>query len=603
MKPFEESKLRAAGNLLSFDEFRLLSDMPNGYNESKIKKILAQAEKYLDKEIPILPASLFHEFFVNGNRANYENKYFERRTMAAYLAVAENYEKKGRFTEKLMDAVWAIMEESSWIIPAHLYLSGIGAQWELPPVYGNNANHGIDLFAAATGGTLASVYMLAKESLDKISPVICEKMEYMLHERIVRPFLECVFWWMGIGGRRVNNWTPWILSNILLCTAIMEKSNYYRERVVEHSMLCLDNFFACYKPDGGCDEGPAYWGAAGAAMFDCLELIEDMSGGRLSIYKNELVRNIGEYIFKVNINGSNFVNFADCAPRTNPSPSMLIRFGEKCDSPFLVSFGKKQAVYGDMFFSQSHMYRSLKTLHYPDIAAEVCPMPTKTYLSDLKVMTARSTDDSAKGMFLAAKGGYNDEMHNHNDVGNFIVYYDGKPVIIDTGVGQYTKQTFSPQRYELWFMQSGYHNLPSFDGVDQMNGAKYTSECEEYDESIPSLTLQLRKAYPEAAGIDSYVRTCCLSDGVVTVTDDIELKDEKTVEFHLMTCVAPTPTSKGTLALAEGRTLSYDPSLSCEIEEFDPVGMDTKNAWGTEKLWRIKLTAKTKCGKYIFTVN
>jgi hypothetical protein len=91
-------------------------------------------------------------------------------------------------------------------------------------------------------------------------------------------------------------------------------------------------------------------------------------------------------------------------------------------------------------------------------------------------MVLRESENPDEGLFLAMKGGDNNESHNHNDVGSFIVYKNGKPVLIDAGVGEYTKQTFSPDRYKIWSMQSLYHNLPSFDGVGQVNGSQYASK-------------------------------------------------------------------------------------------------------------------------------
>jgi hypothetical protein len=84
-------------------------------------------------------------------------------------------------------------------------------------------------------------------------------------------------------------------------------------------------------------------------------------------------------------------------------------------------------------------------------------------------MTAR---DNA-GLFLATHGGHNDESHNHNDVGDFIIYYKGKPMIIDAGRGNYTARTFSKQRYELWFTQSQHHNLPMINGIGQKDGRSF----------------------------------------------------------------------------------------------------------------------------------
>ncbi len=74
---------------------------------------------------------------------------------------------------------------------------------------------------------------------------------------------------------------------------------------------------------------------------------------------------------------------------------------------------------------------------------------------------------SSLGWYLAAKGRYNAESHNHNDVGSFIVAVGGQPLLIDVGVETYTKNTFSAARYDIWTMQSEYHNLPVVDGQGQ----------------------------------------------------------------------------------------------------------------------------------------
>ena len=605
MKAFSEKNIRSAkGMLLPYSQFRLFSDVDNPEMlADKAERIVKNAEKYLNTDIPMLLASVYREYVTNGNRTNYQGPYFLRRDMAAALAAAEAYENKGRFTEKLMDVVWAIMEESTWIIPAHRYCAPYVPSESLGGVFGGNALHGIDLFSAATAGTLASVYLLCKEKLDAIDPIITAKMEYMIRERAITNFLQIEVWWGGAKGERVNNWNPWILSNILLTAAIVERDNDVRERVVTKSMQYLDNFLNCYAPDGGCDEGPGYWGAAGASLLDCLELIEDMSGGKISVYDSELVRNIGDYIYKVNITGNRYVNFADCSPIATQNTGMLVRFGEKTGSPFLVSFGKKQAKYGDYFFSESHMYRSLKWLYTPYVKEENCPMPIFTELPDLQLITARESSDSEVGMFVAAKGGNNGEMHNHNDCGNFMVYYNGKPVIIDTGVGAYTKQTFSPDRYKLWFMQSGYHNLPSFGGVDQHDGSGFRATDVVLDSENRSIRSELKHAYPADAGIDSYVRRVSFDGTAVTVEERVALTEAKEIDFHMMLASAPVLEKEGEIALPEGRTLTYDTALRAELEEFDPVGMNTVEMWKTEKLYRLHFRINADKCNVIFTIR
>ena len=184
MKVFRQKGIHNAnGKLLPYSEFRLFSDISSPeIPKEKGERIVRYAEGLLGRDIPLLPASVYRQYVTIGNRSNYEDIYFLRRDMAVAFAVAEAYENKGRFIEKLMDVVWAIMEESTWIIPAHIYCAPLHGDSSLGPVFGDNALHGIDLFSAGTAGTLASVYLLCKDKLDAIDPVICRKMEYCLKE-------------------------------------------------------------------------------------------------------------------------------------------------------------------------------------------------------------------------------------------------------------------------------------------------------------------------------------------------------------------------------------------------------------------------------------
>ena len=70
---------------------------------------------------------------------------------------------------------------------------------------------------------------------------------------------------------------------------------------------------------------------------------------------------------------------------------------------------------------------------------------------------------------LVIKGGYNDEPHNHNDVGSFMIVAknDGIP-IADLGVGIYRKETFDPElRYTLLNNASFGHSVPIINGKYQ----------------------------------------------------------------------------------------------------------------------------------------
>ena len=126
------------------------------------------------------------------------------------------------------------------------------------------------------------------------------------------------------------------------------------------------------------------------------------------------------------------------------------------------------------------------------------------WYSDVQLMASRSDN----GLFLACHAGNNGESHNHNDVGDFIVYADGNPVIIDVGSGTYTARTFSKYRYKLWFNTSPYHNLPTINGKNKAAEASFGNRCfVPKSKSSSWLSMNISKAYPEAAKVKSWNRT------------------------------------------------------------------------------------------------
>src|SRR2546423_15565454 len=144
-------------------------------------------------------------------------------------------------------------------------------------------------------------------------------------------------------------------------------------------------------------------------------------------------------------------------------------------------------------------------------------------LADLQLLAPRSAANSGVGLYVAAWGGQNAQGHNHNDVGNFIVYGDGTPVLIDVGVETYSAKTFSAQRYEIWTMQSAYHNLPTINGVMQGAGREFQAKGVSFDETANRVTFSadIAAAYPAEAGVRRWQRRVTLD----RKTPAVELED------------------------------------------------------------------------------
>ncbi|MEI6422673.1 MAG: heparinase II/III family protein, partial [Lentisphaerota bacterium] len=194
------------------------------------------------------------------------------------------------------------------------------------------------------------------------------------------------------------------------------------------------------------------------------------------------------------------------------------------------------------------------------------PFLRDVWLSDIQVMAAREKAGTPSGFYLAAKAGHNDGSHNHNDVGNFIVYWNGRPAIIDVGVETYTSKTFSPERYSIWTMQSAWHNLPAVNGVQQAAGRMYAASDVVYraNDELVEFSLDIAKAYPDTAGVKVWKRTCRLLRGatpVVEIEDDFELlAPTEALALSLMTVHRPFQDSSGAwkIPVSDGESIRME---------------------------------------------
>jgi len=113
---------------------------------------------------------------------------------------------------------------------------------------------------------------------------------------------------------------------------------------------------------------------------------------------------------------------------------------------------------------------------------------------------------------LAAKGGHNDEMHNHNDAGSFIIHAGREDLIADPGAGHYTLGYFGPMRYEHFAASSLGHSVPVPNGQLQQAGRQFAARLLEHSagEEADVLRLDLRAAYPAEARLELLERRIAL---------------------------------------------------------------------------------------------
>jgi hypothetical protein len=562
-------------------------------------QIIRSGEASLDFEWGVVKATDFLEFVRSGERNIMQNPYNARRRALQNLVLAELAEGQGRFLDQIINGIWALSEQTTWSLSAHLYLQDAGPG--LPDV----EEPVIDLYAGEISSLFSWTHYFLKDEFDKVNPLIAKRIRYEIRHRVLDVYDEREdFWWMGFSGRTVNNWNVWVNHNMLTTILLMEEDPVRKFRNIYKTMRSVDKFINYYEPDGGCDEGPSYWGHAGGALYEYLEILHMSTGGKINIFDQEIIRNIGRYIYRAEISYPYVINFADASPKSGSRPGIVYRYGKRIQDPVMQAYGAFLAIKanweeeipgGNLEATLMNLFQ-LSEINQAE-ARE--PLISHFFLPDLQVCGGRDTEGSARGFFFAAKGGHNAESHNHNDVGNFILYYNGQPAIIDVGVGTYTRKTFSSQRYEIWTMQSPYHNAPTINGQQQMPGLEYRAKNVAFENKGRLIRFQadVAGAYPEEAAVQNWYRTFSLERGkALTITEDFRLKSvQGTTSVNFMTCLVPEQEADGLVKL-KGKDFTllmrYDPKKTeMKIEEKHIEDARLKNYWG-DSVYRLVFVYK-----------
>ncbi|EON78722.1 hypothetical protein ADIS_0619 [Lunatimonas lonarensis] len=586
----------------AYQEREVWESLPKGLREHTIQ----QAEQYMGFNWPTVKATQYLEFTRSGDRSQDAGTMGQRRRALFSLAMAELIEGNGRFLDDLVNGVFALCEQTYWGSSAHFYLYGFEGNISNPTtVVPDMDNPIIDLMVGDMGTDLAWVYYFFKEAFDEISPVIANRLKSEIYRKVLTPYYNRNdFWWItGWDEGRVNNWTPWCSYNMLVTILIMEEDPRQKLDGIYKAMQSLDLFINSYPDDGACSEGPGYWSHAGGKMFDFLEILSLFSGGEISIFDHPIIKDMGRYIYRAYIsNGNYYLNFADSQLKINHDAGRIFRFGKAIEDETMEQFGAfllKEQSHGESI-RESRLGEALLNLFYLgewESTPANEPLIAHHYFENLEAFLVRENEGSTDGFYLAAKGGNNNEQHNHNDVGSFMLYYDGYPVFLDVGVGTYTRETFSEHRYSIWTMQSNYHNLPLINGMAQKAGSQFKARDTRFTKSgkYPVFQSDISGAYPPEAEITHWLRSYELVPGKkVTVSDAFELKSRKgEIILHLMTGLPCEVSEPGRVVIkteSADLMLFYDPKQLHFEKETIPISDPRLASNHGDTLYRIAFT-------------
>lgn len=597
---FVEAARNFQDDFLPFDPFPKEAFLD--LEETQKIHLLQEAEELLQAPFPALTLTDYRQFTVSGNRTRFEKKYFDRRKGLGTLVLAELTERRKRFTGAILEHIYGICEETTWCLPAHNTYERDQVQHEFPDA----SRPVLDLFACETGATLATVLHLLGESFDEISPNIRSTIMKNLDERVLRPYLSRHFWWMGRDGEPMNNWTIWCTQNVLITCFLSDFPEEVRKEVFRKALKSMDHFLGAYGEDGCCDEGAQYYRHAALCLFQTMNLLNGVTGDHFSaLYADSKIRNMAAYIHKVHVDDAYYINFSDCSPVAGRAGVREYLFGEACGLPSLKAFAAEDfrketlASLSDTSAFYDRVQTCLRRKELLGFHEPVSPAED-TFFPSVGLFISRSSS-----FVLAVKAGDNDDSHNHNDTGSITVYKNGAPLLIDVGVESYTRKTFSPRRYEIWTMQSGYHNLMTFNGAGELNGPQFRAELVEYGlmEDRSRISMELKDAYAEEAGLQSYTRSVRMEKHpeeriVIHDTFRFSRKNEDTY-LSLMTAKKPSFSQNG-VRIGELGEIAVEGAERIEFEVI-PIEDERLLLTWTSPLYRMKIYPEN--GSLILTLT
>ncbi len=518
-----------------------------------VSEIVARAEEAAQTPIPALPATLWLEFVRNGQREGFQEPRGKRRGMMSNLALAEALEGKGRFLDPLLNVVWAICEESSWSLPAHQHMLT------------DMERHHIDLGVAGTALELAEVDALLGAHLD---PAVGKRIRYEINQRCFIPYLtRHDHWWLyNTTERMVNNWTAVCNAGVVGAAIYLEPDLCRLAEMIARAARSLDDYLLTFDADGGSTEGPGYWSYGFGHFTIIAQLVEQRTQGAISFWSEEVARKAAVFPLHTALTTDAWVNFSDCDRTIRFIPGHLTYLAQRLDVPELMKLARTQPTpwNGGTWALRNLVWQPAAQPAGHFVAGK------QDWYAEMMWMIGRIDPADSNALVLAAKGGNNGEMHNQNDVGNFIVHVNNESLIPDIGRGRYTKAYFGPERYQHIVNSSRGHSVPIVNGQEQSPGLAFGAQllAHHSDATADSLSIDMKGAYPAAADLAALKRTVTLHRdtprGWVEVVDNVAFASKPGQCQSVLTTFAPASVEAAAVILhgEQGKLrVSFDPAV------------------------------------------
>ncbi len=498
-------------------------------------EIIARAEAYLKEPFPVVDKALYLAAYDKGMAA-YRESFHRRGEMLTCLVLAECLENQGRFRAAIAEWTRAILAEPTWVLP----LSDRGKL--------NIENRGITVDLGSTGR--AAMLMTVKRLLPGLlSPEVDAELDAVVKKRVLDPFRNTI-----LSGRigngfswilALNNWGAVCSANIAYSAACMENTPEYNAPIIAGAIFSAQNYLKSFAADGYCSEGVGYWNYGFGHYMLLADTLAGWTGGKIDLFQSPEARRAARFIDRIELHGRRFPAYADCALTNGVKP-----YNEIAAARFFKCLSYRNPYWINDFLPQC--VRAIALLADNNAPPRsTAPAALRDWFELSQVLVSRTPDFS-----FSAKGGDNNEQHNHNDLGSFVLY-SGKTLInCDPGAEVYTMDTFSPNRYRSDLLNSLGHSVPVVAGQLQSPGPKFRAQvlATDFKPECDTLKLDLKGAY-EVPELKTLHRTFAFDRAApsLSVTDRFEFTSPKEFESALVSYEAFTRIDDLHWRIGEGR--------------------------------------------------
>ena len=493
-----------------------------------------------DGEITVLTFQDFMDFSRTGRRMEFEAKYFKRRGQLNAAAAMYFIYREQSCLQRLEDVIWAICDEYTWCLPAHAPWE---ADFETVPFH-------IDLFAAETGFAISEIAALLA---DVLHPRVLARAKRAVQTRIVQSFEENRYHWEDLE----MNWSAVCAGSVGACFMHLFPERF--EAVKPRLLHAMDCFLRGFGSDGCCREGMNYWNYGFGFFTYFSDLLCQFTDGAADLFADPRACNAAKFQQSAFLNPTTCISFADSRPTAKATPGLLSYLIKRYPNEVYPAGSTAEILdKSDHCYRWATFFRSLIWTDFQILAPAA--LKNTVYLSDAQWYISKS------GPFaLAAKGGHNDEPHNHNDLGHFILADEKGQLLSDLGSGLYTQSYFQPEtRYDIINNSAAGHSVPIIGGQLQSCGRAHAAKKIRADET--GFAVDIAGGYA-IDGLKSAIRKWSVTPDCITMQDAFHL-DGAPLDVTERFIASLPPRVEGTTVFLRALCISTDTAPTVEKHEF-----------------------------------